>query len=356
MAAAAAAGAIGGSLISAILQYASSEQARQMSVAERRKLEKMLRDVESPTFNTADITPEMFAIVSKFKPEVADFIAEQAPQLTRMDSADALAAREAQREALSRMRAQASGNDPLADAELADVLSKAAVANRGRTAAIREDFARRGQGGGMAEMLAQLVGTQQANEQAADGARASFIEAQRRKLQAMRDSASLAGQIGDDEYRLERGNNDLINGYNQRFAARKQEWANNGANVRNDAQRVNLTNAQDVANRNTTTRNSFTVANRERENDLAQRGYDNEMGKVRTYAGITDMARSDALGAARDRNSAISGANDGVQTAIAYSQRPAEQQSQAPAQQQVWAGEDSSDPLNRKYRTGRANA
>ncbi len=348
---------IGGAIAigSAIAQYLNSEEGRRLSRAERQKLEKLLRDTESPRFDTSMIDPETYRVVAKYKPEVADFIAEQAPELTRMDSADAIAAREAQREALSRMRALQTGNDPLGDAELADALAKASIANRGRTSAIREDFARRGQGGGVAEMLAQLVGSQQANEQAAEGARGAYIEAQRRRLQAMRDAAGLAGQIRDDEYQLERGNNDLINGYNQRFAARRQDWANAGAEARNAGQRFNITNEQDVANKNTGVGNTFKVNERNRVDELKQRGFDNEMGKVRTFAGVTDMARADAIGTARDRNSAISGAADGAQTALAYSQGGQQQQPQA-TQQQVWAGEDYSDPLNRKYRTGRANA
>ena len=255
---------------SAIAQYMQSEEARQLSAEEREKLERLISDVQSPSFNWSKIDPKAYAVVAKYQPQVASFIEEKAPQLTQMASADAVTSREAQREALTRLRAQAQGQDPLADAELAENLSAAAVANRGRNAAVKEDFSRRGQGGGTSEMLAQLLGTQQANEQASTGSRGAFIEAQRRKLQALRDSTSLAGAIRDDEFRVESGNNNLINSFNQRNAVRRQDWATGAATTANEGQRFNLTNEQDVGNRNTTTANQFAVQERNREDDLKQ--------------------------------------------------------------------------------------
>lgn len=356
---------------SAIAQYLSSAEGRRLAAAERRRLEQMVQDVQNPSFDWSKLDPATYQVVAKYQPQVADFVAEQAPQLTKMDSADAMASRDAQREALNRLRAQSQGNDPLADAELADNLAQAATANRGRNDAVREDFSRRGQAGGTSEMLAQLLGTQQSNEQAATGARQSFIEAEKRKLQALRDSTSLAGAVRDDEFRMERGNNDLINGFNLRMATRRQGWADNAAGTMNDAQKFNVGNQQDIANRNVTTGNQFAVQERDRRDKLTQQGFDNDMSKVKTLAGVTDMARSDALGSARDTNSAIAGGSEGAQTAIAYgaSQRQPQQSQQEQngytnATQNLTAQpnysntyeEPGTDPLNRKYRTSRATA
>lgn len=352
---------------SAVAQYMQSEEARALSAEERERLEALIAGVQSPNFSWEKLDPKTYAVVAKYQPQVASFIQEKAPEVTKMASQDAVMAREAQREALTRLRAQGAGQDPLGDAELAENLSQAAVANRGRNQAVKEDFARRGQGGGTSEMLAQMLGTQQANEQAATGSRQAYIEAQRRKLQALRDSSSLAGSIRDDEFRVERGNNDIINSFNQRTATRQQGWADNAAGIANDASKYNLGNEQDTANRNVGAANQFAVQGQQREDDLKQRGFTNDMAKVKAQAGITDMARDDIVGGARDRNAAIAGGAEGAQTVLKYSDRqPA---AKAPTQEQQTGqtsaasslsakpqysvpNEDDEDgnPLNRRYR------
>lgn len=359
---------------SAIAQYLQSEEARKLSARERKELERLLAAVQNPNFDYSKLSPQQYEVVRQYVPEAASFVEEARPDLLSMDTADARVSREAQRAALEKLRAQAQGQDPLADAELEDALARAASANRGRRDAVKEDFSRRGQLGTTQEMVAQLLGTQQANESASEGSRAAFIESQRRKLQALRDSVSVAGAIRDDEFRQEARNDDILNSSNSRTAQRKQSWADGVASTRNEGERFNLTNEQDVSNRNTGTGNTFEVSERDRQDNLKQRTFDNDMSKVRARAGIAEMGRQDAIGAGRDRNNAISGLADGVQTALAFQydsqqkqQQPASSEdkgfvsaSQSISAQPVWQAEDfdeeQADPLKRRFKTNKVNA
>lgn len=337
---------------SAISQYINSKEAREASAQERRDLKDLLDNLGSPNFNPRLLTPEQFRVVGKYVPEAANFVAEQAPQLVQQAGADSVQARNAQREALGRLRAQSRGEDPLADAELAEAMAQAGTANRGRLGAVKEDFARRGQGGGTSEMLAQLVGAQTANQLASDGSRAAFIDAQKRKLQAMRDTTSLAGNIREEDYRTERGNNDVINSFNERTSSRRQRANETATATANEGQRFNLNAEQGVAEKNVATANDFKINERSRGDKFAQLGFENQMSKVRAQSGITDMARSDVLNGARDRNSAISGATQAV--GAYYGAKSTEKPQQTTERPMIDSNEfedqDSRNPMRRKYR------
>lgn len=350
----------------AIAQYMQSQEAQAMNAKERRELKALIDNLKSPNFDPRALTPEQYKVVGKYVPQAAEFVAEQAPQLVKMDSADSVESRNAQREALGRLRSMSRGDDPLAAAEQADALAQADTSNRGRVGAVREDFARRGQGGGTSEMLAQLLGAQSANQMAADGSRGAFIEAQKRKLQSLRDSTTLAGAIRDDEFRAERGNADIINSFNARTSTRRQDVNNRASDVANQGQQFNLTAEQRAADNNVSSGNDFRVNERNRQDKLTQQTYDNEMGKIKTQGGITDMARADIKAGARDRNSAIGGATDAFATGAAYyDSKPKEKAPADPAPPPPAASasltaqpnyndaeEDEGTPLSRKYNLG----
>ena len=345
----------------AIASYMQSQEARNLSEKERADLKRLLQNMQSPRFDTSEITPEQYKVVGKYVPVAAQYVQEEAPEVVKMASADSGMARDTQREALSRLRALSQGNDPLGDAEQAEALAKAGDANRGRVGAVREDFARRGQGGGTSEMLAQLLGAQQANEIASTGSRQAFMEGERRKLQSLRDSTSLAGAIRDDEFRTERGNSDIINSFNERTSARRQTFNNNAANAANEGQQFNLRNEQDVSNKNVGAGNDSRVSERDRQDRLSQQTYTNEMAKVTGQMPITTMAREDARNSARDTNSAIGGATDAVATgAMYYDSKPKETAaeptnaaaSQSLTAQPSYQEADEDSPLKRRYNLG----
>jgi hypothetical protein len=202
-----------------------------------------------------------------------------------------------------------SDRDPLMDLQASQALQKAGVANQGRVGAITESFARRGQGGGPQEMLAQMLGSQQSNEMANQSMTNLAIEAQRRKLQALADSAQLGGQIRGEDVALESRNNDILNQFNQRFAARRQGWEDARADMLNDAQRANIDRAQGVADRNVGTRNQFAVDNRNRYNDVEGKKWGVSMDRLGRQSNLGGMARDDIAANTNAQNQAVSGAS-----------------------------------------------
>jgi len=295
---------------SAIMQYMNSQEGRELAADERAKLEALLAKVQDPQFDASDLNPEDYRVVQQYVPQGAPFIEEVAPQLTKAQSEGAKAGREAQMNALERLsQLSTSDRDPLMDLQASQALQKAGVANQGRVGAITESFARRGQGGGPQEMLAQMLGSQQSNEMANQSMANLAIEAQRRKLQALADSAQLGGQIRGEDVALESRNNDILNQFNQRFAARKQGWEDARADMLNDAQRANIDRAQGVADRNVSARNQFAIDNRNRYNDVEGKKWGVSMDRLGRQSNLGGMARDDIAANTNAQNQAVSGAS-----------------------------------------------
>lgn len=295
---------------SAIMQYMNSQKGRELAAAERDKLEALLAKVQDPQFDASALTPEDYRVVQQYVPQGAPFIEEVAPQITKAQSEGAKAGREAQMNALGRLsQLSTSDRDPLMDLQASQALQKAGVANQGRVGAITESFARRGQGGGPQEMLAQMLGSQQSNEMANQSMTNLAVEAQRRKLQALADSAQLGGQIRGEDVALESRNNDILNQFNQRFAARKQAWEDARADMLNAAQRANIDLAQGVADRNVSTRNQFAVDNRNRYNDVEGKKWGVSMDRLGRQSNLGGMARDDIAANTNAQNQAVSGAS-----------------------------------------------
>ena len=341
-------------IASAIAQYMNSKQGLEASAEERENLRRLLDKIQQPNFDSSDLDPQEYKVLQQFTPQGSSFVEEKGPMLTRADSEGAKAGRDAQMAALQKLTSLSqSGSDPMLEMQTRQALNEAGTANRGRVGAITESFARRGQGGGPQEMLAQLLGSQQSNEMATNSATSLAIEAEKRKLQSLMDSASLGGRIRGEDVQLEGQNNDILNQFNQRFAARKQGWQDNQAALVNDAQKFNIGQNQSAADRNTSTNNSFMTRNQDNRNSIEGKKYDAEMAKLGQQTNLGNMARQDIAAGTQANNSAISGVAGGAMSAVASSRGGG---SSAPAsasltQDPKMEGEYDADgnPIKRKY-------
>lgn len=309
---------VGASVVSGLFQAYTSAKARGASEAELKKLDNLINSVQSPQFDYSQLTPEDYQVVARYNPEVASFVEEQAPELIKGDSADAQMGRQVQKSALQSLMEASRGEDIQSQIDMQRAADSAAGSFRGMNQSILEQARQRGLTGSGVELASQLGTAQASYGNAATQSQNAATEAIQRRLQALREGASLGTQIRGEELAMEQANKNAINSFNQRTATRKQDWADNAAATRNEGQRFNITNAQDVSNRNVSQSNQFKVNERDRKDKLLQQGYDNEIGKVKLQAGITDSARSDILQGATDKNQMISGVTDGVNTALGY--------------------------------------
>ena len=138
----------------------------------------------------------------------------------------------------------------------------------------------------------------------------ALADAAQRRVQGAQLAAGLGGQIRGEDVALERGNIDIINAYNQRLAQSQQDWANRGADIRNQAALRNMSEAQRIDELNKLNRYNAAVANRANRNTTAQQQFQNSLSKVTGQQGVSQMAREDAYARAAQQNQALQGMSD----------------------------------------------
>lgn len=245
-------------------------------------IQELYRQIQSPNFDYSSLTPEQKAVVGQLTPEVMQAL-EMTPAQTVQTPGEG---RQAQLAALEQMQGLSKEGLSLTDkADLARVQNQAAAANKGRQDAILADLAARGMGGSGQELAARMASSQNAYNTQADQGLQVAAQARQRALDAMSQSGTLGGNLRSADYQQEAKNADIINQFNSANFKNRQDIANQNVANRNEAQGFNIRNAQDVSNQNVDTRNQFAENNLNRQNNLRQQTFGNDMAKVAGQAG-----------------------------------------------------------------------
>lgn len=233
----------------------------------------------APKFDQSKLRPEDMKLVGKYIPEIAPYVAEQAPQLVER-SAGGKSALDAQMKALQKYtQISESGSDPIFEAQQAKAARQAQTEAQSRQASILQDFARRGQSGSGLSLAAQIGGTADAMDREAMAGQQSAADAYTRRLQALAAGSGLAGDIGRDDVSLQSRNAGIINDFNDRTSTRRQAWEQSRAGALSDAGRFNTTMAQNLSNANVEARNASAVRERNRGDELSKYGADFARGE-----------------------------------------------------------------------------
>lgn len=225
--------------------------------------------IPEPTMDMSSITPEQYKLVGKYKPEIAPYILEQRPELIK-ETAGMKEGRQAQLDALRKLKSIASNDagDPVLRQKMADAAQQSQIQSQSRQQSILQDMARRGMLGSGAGLAAQMQGSSDAMSNAARSSREAAAESYRNQLQALRDSASLGGQLRGDDLAMEGRNVDIINDFNQRTSKNRQAWEQYRSGTLNEAQKMNLAAAQQVADANVSQNNRYAVSERDRQDEI----------------------------------------------------------------------------------------
>lgn len=355
------------SVLGGIAQYYQSEKARNANQAELNEIKRMFDAIKPPEYdvsiidppdyiteavpepaiNYSALTPKQFEKIRDFSPEIADYVQEKAPTLVEKTS-QGKEGRNAQIEALRAMieRAKSTGPDPLLQGQL-DIASEQGQRDaQSRQQSLMQDAQRRGQFGSGLQFAAQLSGGEDQLQRQAALQREAAMEAYRQKIDAMRDSATLGGNISAQDFSEQGRNADIINDFNMRTSKDANMYNQYKAGLLNDAQKYNLGVAQGAADKNVQSANDFSKYNREmfnqaqsdqynravqeratqnsirgqqyqdktgsqdRANDLKARIYGDQMNQARAKAGLGQDQMNMNTGRAQDTNKLIQGITD----------------------------------------------
>ena len=272
-------------LVSSLVSWSESKDAQSASDAERSKVQALIDKIQSPNFDMSKITPQEYKIVGTYTPEAIPTIEEQYPEIIQKTK-DMQEGRSAQMEAIRYMREIASsGKDPIAEMDRIKGARQAAQEANTQSANIQSQMQRRGIGDSALQLGLQQQAAGDAGYQTAMSGEEAARDALNRRMSASQNSANIGGQVFSADEQQEAQNAAIINDFNQRMSARRQQLAELNTNNSNQAQQTNLDNAQKISNSNITAQNNAAVYNQTTANDLKQRQYTNNINKVAVASG-----------------------------------------------------------------------
>lgn len=301
----------GAGVVGGVLNYQEAQKARKERGAMLDRLDAIANAIKNPKFDTKFIRPEDYAAAKIYKPELAAYIEEKAPQLVKAESEGAVQGRSAQMDALNRLRSLSmTGEDTQSQLLREKALNAVAQQNAAQQGAIRDRFAQQGRGGSANEYVAALLAQQGANQNAAQTGQQSAMDAYNTRLQAVRDSANLGGNIRQQDVDLESKNAQTLNDWNRRMASSYQDNLNSRAASMNQGNLFNIENRQKIGQANVAQRNAANQGYQQMINGLAQQQYGNnvqraglqsgavnaQIGNITQSAGDTQKAYGDIFG------------------------------------------------------------
>ena len=255
------------------------------------KLLQQMRDAiekgyQMPEFDEEPLTMEEYKFLQEYVPEIATFVTEKAPQQV-MEAGSRQEIR-AQQEALRSLQQQAAtGDDAIAKAQREQALGEATA----REQSLRQQALSRLAQTGMLSGADRITAEQEAVSAAAGRARQESLQAaaeqQQRRSQALQQSAQLASNMRQANLAKEQTNVSIMNNFNARASQRRQQYLNNVAQTRNQAQEFNLRAKQDIANRNTALTNSMAQYEQQRRDKYEQAKVDAANQKLAMQQGIS---------------------------------------------------------------------
>ena len=275
-----------------------------------------------PVLDRTPLTPEQITLLQRYVPTVAQYTKEQMPEL--MSGKGAQEAISMQRQVAQQLQEQAATGETSSEKAARDLGQfQAEQAGRGQRANILRDMANRGLSGSGASLSAQIQSAGQQEEMARQAALQAAIAGGQRKQQALASLQGLAGNMRSSAENQERTNMDAINAFNQRSSMTKNQYDQYVAGLQNQAQALNISEAQRIAEQNAANRQRIAQYNQALANQTATQTAGDENERLRAILGLkTGLAGNIAANqiasgqAAAGQNQAIANTAGGVLTAL----------------------------------------
>lgn len=256
---------------------------------------KVIEALQTPDFDMSQITPADLKLVGEYFPEVYEAIVPERPELLAESPV-----RANQLTALSGLEQIGQEGLPEVDRLAADEAQQGILgafgANREATL---ESLAHRGiVGGGV--MGAAMGGADQNIMDLARGLSSDLTrQSGDRRLQALAQVGSLAGQVRGQDIERGRANQDAVSRFNEWVSNLKNQAAQFSATARGDARNRTTSERQRIADTSVLNRQDVLTGNLERKNRLLELGFQNEAQKAGMLAGALGQ-----YGLTRDQNKA----------------------------------------------------
>lgn len=270
----------GGSILGGLLGNKSAEKAAKRAEAMAREAAGAINGVYVPTAEEMQIQLQKLVSMGEISPEDAETVLIEASNYENINMNNA--GSEAEYAALQELQ-DIVGNEGMTAttrARVGEIQDQFGTTNRGAQEAILQDAASRGISGSGLEMAARLSAEQSAASDANRAGLQTAADAEQRALEAIIQQGSLGGQISESDFAKQAKiaeAKDLIAKFN---ATNKQNVGLTNTASRNTAQAANLAERQRISDANIGNEN----ANRERNANLKQSEYENQLEKAKARA------------------------------------------------------------------------
>lgn len=226
-----------------------------------------------PLVQQGILTPEGYSTVLQQPSAFLNMNMDQAP-------------RNAEIAALTQMQdiASSGGRDAEFQSSMNDAINQANTQMQGQTGAILQNAAERGALNSNMTTAAQLADAYSGNANLANSSVNAAAQAEQRALQAIAESASIGGQISQQDYGQAAQRAQAIDAINRYNAQNSQAQANMNTQGRNMAQTQNLDLAQQIAQYNNQIRNQQAQYNA----SLPGQQFQMQLAKAGAMAGIAE--------------------------------------------------------------------
>lgn len=191
------------------------------------------------------------------------------------------------------------GRDATEQADLNDILNTVAATTRGANEATLQQQAQRGALTSGMSLAAQLANNTQGAQQANTNALRANADAQNRQMQALQSLGTLGGNVQGQQYGADANRANAANAIAQFNAQQANAMNQFNTGAKNTAQAMNLQNAQNISNTNVGNEN----ANRERNSNLIQQNFQNQLGKAGAAANVAGNLAQQQQNAANQNQS-----------------------------------------------------
>jgi len=305
MAAQAVTGIVGGIMANKAIGKGAAQQ-KAMMLAGLHELNK----IGMPPDLSARVLQEEFKRQGVYEPDIEEDIQMAASQVAIIQEDPSL--RDAQLGALTSMQDVArTGFDTATEADIRAARGDIGEDVQGKLGQIQQQMAARGQGGSGTELAMQLQAAQEGDRRASEESDRMAAMASQNALNAIAQSGEMAGNMRSQDFNVDATRAGAADQFS--LADWAQQNARQTANVGtlNDAQRINLGEAQRIADANVGMENT----ERQRMNQAKQDQWDRKLQQAEAKANVWSGMGTNALEAGLGKGRAISGAAGGVSKA-----------------------------------------
>lgn len=273
-------GAVGG-----LLGSSSKKKAAKAAEAAAARNLALWSGIKIPTIEEQKIILQTPDLVGQYSPEQVQFMEQQQSSMEQAGADPATI--QAQNDTLNQLQEISKGGLTEADKAAArGINNEVNQQSQARQKAILNAMASRGTLGSGMELAAQLQGNQQSTQQASNAGDELIKQAQARSLQALGQQGQLAGQMRGQQFGEQSDKaraRDEINRFN---TVNRQNIVNANIGERNKAQQMNLESMQ---NRENTRANLANIAEKSNK-DLYQSQFNNQIAKTQGLTGAGSAA------------------------------------------------------------------